>query len=192
MSKPSLSAHISDLITVQRHVGEAIQTQLATEEIKHYPAAQTVLEKTAQTLEWHRTDLERHLEELGGRGAGSGSPMQLIKDTVAAVAGAAAGIYDTTRDHSVSRMLRDDYTALSLLAISCSLLNATALAKGDDFLGRLAAASLEDLAEFIKEIGRIAPVVAISELARDPDETVDRTVTERVLEATAAAWRRDG
>ena len=90
--------------------------------------------------------------------------MATAKAAVATALGAFAGLYDKVRKDPVSRMLRDDYTALNMASFSYTMLHTTALAFHDEPVASLALKHLQDLTPLIMHLNEVVPHVVVKEL----------------------------
>lgn len=136
------------------------------------------------TLDEHIEHLERHLKALGG------SDSSPVKSAVSAVAGVVAGLYDKVRDEKVSKMLRDDYTALSLAAISYTMLHTTGLALAAAETADIALGHLQHWTPLIVNISEVIPLVVAKELAEDPGQ-VSPNIGQQAVRNTQTAWSRE-
>jgi hypothetical protein len=103
------------------------------------------------------------------------------------VAGVVAGLYDKVRKHPISRLLRDDYTALSLAATAYSMLYTTGLAIRELPIANVALRHLQELTPLVMELSRILPAAVVKELAED-DSNIDQTILGLAQENTLKAW----
>ncbi len=179
----TLKQYVGDMLAVTKHIHEAIERQMDDERVQSDSNANTIIRKIDGVLESHIAGLESHLSRLGGSAS---SP---IKDAVGAIAGVAAGLYDKVRGDTVSKMLRDDYTALSLAAIAQTMLHTTGLALKDDATASLALGQLKDITPLITDLSEVVPLVVAKELI-DNGENVDTTVGEEAKKNTQKAWSR--
>lgn len=179
----SLSRWTGDTISLTKHIHEAIERQLDDERVKADTNAYPIITRLDGVLESQITAYEAHLKTLGGS---STSP---VKETIAKVAGVAAGMIDQVRGDPVSKMLRDDYTALSLLAMAHTLLHTTGLALKHQPTADLTAATLKDITPIIVEISEKIPHVVVRELI-DAGEIVDLSVADEAERNTQKAWDR--
>jgi hypothetical protein len=106
------------------------------------------------------TALENLVKEMGEDAHGS------FKSAVTAAAGAVAAVVNEGRTHHITKKLRDDYTALSLVAIGYELLHATANAFGAASVAAFAGASLKETAGLIMGLSQEIIPVAVAELAK--------------------------
>lgn len=150
----SLQGHISDMKGATDHLAEAFARQVEDAEVQKDSKVANLIGRLHQLANSQSMALKLELERYG---TGAKDP---LKHAVAALTGAMAGIYDKLRPNPVSRMLRDDYTALSLAMVSNSMLHVTALAAEDERTARLAEANMEQIAPLIIELGEaVLPVV---------------------------------
>lgn len=178
-----LQQYVSDMIAVENQIAEAVKRQAGDEHVAtHTPAAGRIIQNISQLAQQHEQHLQDHLKSLGG------DPAKGIKEAATQIMGALAGIYDKLRTESVSKMLRDDYTALNLAAVSYTMLHTTGLALQDQATADLALRHLRAYAEIIIEINRIIPRVVVEDL-RDDLESVEAASAQRAIENTQQAWQ---
>ena len=182
-----INSYVTDMASVETHIAEAVERQLADDETKKYPDAIRVLTSLHTTLQSHVSKLEAFNEGTEGGGV-----KEAVKEAVLGALGVAAGFYDQIRQQdTVSRMIRDSYTATGLAAISYHMLYTTALAVKNDRLSTLALANLKDLTGLIGELSEVVCTVVAKELV-DQDKAIDPTVGQQAVEATQKAWRHAG
>jgi hypothetical protein len=181
----SLREHVNAMLSLTKHIHEAIERQKNDEKFQRDLEASQLVLRLDGILEGHISALEAHLDSLGGTGV-----LQSAKDALGSVLGIAAGLYDKVRTEKVSRGLRDDYTALSLAAISQTMLHTTGLAQHDQKTAALADRQLKDLTPIIVEISEIIPLVVARELAED-GESIDPSVGREAVRNTQQAWNRE-
>jgi hypothetical protein len=180
-AKDILQQYVSDMISLDGHIHEAIKRQLDDERLKQFPEAAKVVNTIHSTLDTHLAGLNGQLKTLGGEASGP------VKEAVSAIAGVAAGLYDKVRHDPVSKMLRDDYTALSLTAISYTMLHTTALALQKQPLADLAQRYLKDITPIIVDISQVIPGVVLKDL-EDNEVIIDRAVGQEAVRKTQQAW----
>jgi len=126
--------------------------------------------------------LEIVLQELGGESRTS------FKSVVTEAAGAVAAAVNEGRVHKITKKLRDDYTALSLVSVGYELLHATGNALGNEQVASLALHHLREVAGFIMDLSQAIIPVAIEELHKtNPEAEVAATVATQVN--IREAWR---
>lgn len=180
-NQETLVQYVGDMLALTKHTHEAIERQMKDDNVKKSAEANRLINKIDGMLEAHISSLEAHLKELGGD---STSP---VKEAVGSLLGAAAGLYDRARTDPVSKMLRDDYTALSLAAISQTMLHTTGLALKSQRTADLAQQQLLDISPIIVEISEAMPRVVVPELM-DAGEVVDAGVADQAVKNTQKAW----
>lgn len=177
----TLQQYVSDMLAVEREIHEAIRIQEEDENVARFTEAQSVISRAEAVLDNHIAALEEHLEQLGGDAA---SP---VKDAVASVLGVAAGLYGKVRGEKVSKMLRDDYTALSLAAISYHMLHTTGLALQSQSTASLALRHLMDWTPIVTELSHTVHKVVVAELEGD-GFGIDSSVAQESERMTQEAW----
>ena len=130
-SKKTLSDYISDMVTLENHIEEALDRQL--NQVKDDQVALDAVKGFHDLVKGQRDAMRALREEYGGT---AGSP---IKEAGAALLGKAAGLIDNIRTEGYSKALRDDYTAFNLAAVSYTMLHTTATALGDKRVAGVAA-----------------------------------------------------
>ena len=180
-AKDILQQYVSDMVALDEHIHEAIKRQIEDDRLKQFPEAAKVVNKLHNKLDTHITGLKGQLKTLGGEGSGP------VKEVVSAIAGVAAGLYDKVRHDPVSKMLRDDYTALSLAAISYTMLHTTGLALQNQPIADLAQRYLKDITPLIIDISQVIPGVVVKDL-QDNEVLIDRAVGQEAVRKTRAAW----
>lgn len=179
----AIQKHTADQLALERHILEAIERQRGDDTLKADARANKVVIEIERTLRGHVEELERLAEDLDA------GVQSALKKAVTEVLGLAAGLYDKVREHPVSRMLRDDYTALSLAAMGYTAYHSFGLAIGEDRIATLAERHLRNLTPLLVEISKVLPHVVAREVAEENDEfPVDATVGPEAERRTQAAW----
>jgi len=184
-SKELLATYVSDLLALERHLYEALDRQAGDSAVLDYPQAKALIDRLHTVAKTHRDGLDVHLRALG-----SGHPAATLKEALTTVLGMAAGVLDKVRPYSISKMLRDDYTALSMAAISYTMLHTAALGFKETATAELARQHLQDWTPLIVEISETIPSVVVREFERD-SLAVDPSAVSEGLKNTHAAWRRE-
>jgi len=176
----TVQQYVGDMIALETHIEEAIDRQL--DEVKDNPAADAAVKQFHQTAKGHRDSLKAHLKSLGG------SESSPVKNAVAGLFGAAAGMIDKVRTETVSKLLRDDYTAFNHAAIGYVMLHTTAHALTQPSTADIAARHLRDYAQAVQKINQIMPGVVIWELRKD-GHMVDPSAETHSVQSVNEAWR---
>lgn len=181
--KDTLQKYVSDMMAVEDHIERAVKRQTEHEDVyQHNPQAAVIIQTIVQHTKQHSEHLSQHLESIGG------DPAKGIKEIASAVLGTAAGLYDKVRTESVSKMLRDDYTALNLAAVSYTMLHTTALALQDQPTADLALRHLKHYTEVIMQINQVIPSVVVADLRNDVP-TLNEASIQQAMQNTQDAWR---
>jgi hypothetical protein len=179
----SLKGHISDMMAVTEHILEAVRRQLEDNDVKSSPQTQSLLSRVEQTLQMQVTSLRTQLERFG---TVSTNP---IKEAFSQVTGAMAGLYDKVRPQTVSRMLRDDYTAMSLAVVANSMLHTTALCVNDSDCAQVAQNNMSQLASLIIQLGEAVLPEVERELAAE--HRVQPGASQTALANVRRIWSSD-
>lgn len=175
--------YVNDTLALERDIEEAMARQMEDNQL--VPSAEVELHMSSMSVS-NKTRVSA-LEELStSLGGGAGR----VKEAVGAVVGVLAGFYGLVRKHPLSRLLRDDYTALALLSTAYSMLYTTAVALHDGHVAAIAHRHLRSVTPLIMELSRIIPSAVVSELAADiPNINLEAEHAGR--EATFRAWTQD-
>lgn len=171
----TIKVYVGDMAALESHIEEALDRQLDL--VKGQPKAAAVVNQLHSLSKSHRDALRAHLEQMGGSTGGG------IKDAVAAAAGVAAGLIDKVRPESVSKAIRDDYTAVNHATIGYTMLHATALMVKDQATASLAERHIRDYTRQIEGINQVIPEIVAWDLRNDGipvDDSVVKETTEKV------------
>jgi ferritin-like metal-binding protein YciE len=179
-----IQGYVNDMLAVEREAHAVIRRQKHDATVKQFGAASRVIDRIEDTLDRHIAELERTLKTLGGNES-------LLKKAVGTALGAVGGIYDKVRsDDRVSRMLRDDYTALSFAIVCYEMLHTTALAAGDATVAEVALRHMRDYAPLVIEVTDVLPQVLTDELAAEGKIPVDPVAAREAARNARAAWEQ--
>lgn len=181
-NRDALRSYLSDMAAVEKHILEAVERQHKDDDIRQFPNAHQFLHRLVGVLQQHVSALEGHLESFPGGGAA-----HTVKEAVTGVLGAIAGVYDKVRKDTASRALRDDYTALSLAAISYTMLHTTALGLRQGATAELALRQLKDLTPLLVELSQILPHIVLRELSFEGYD-VETGLDQQAIRNTQEAW----
>jgi ferritin-like metal-binding protein YciE len=184
-NREALRPYIADMAAVEQHILEALERQRNDDDVKQFPEAFQLIGRLEGVLRRHVQELEQHLEGFPGGGVATS-----LKEAVTGILGAVAGVYDKVRKDTASRALRDDYTALSLAAISYTMLHATALGLNQGMTAQIALSNLKDLTPFIVELSQVIPPVVLRELSFE-GYPIEPGVGQQAARNTHEAWSRE-
>lgn len=184
-NRDALRPYVADMAAVEKHILEAIERQSKDDDVRQFPEAAQWVDRTVGILRRHVDSLESHLKNFDGGGmAGT------VKEAVTGVLGVFAGLYDKVRKDTASRALRDDYTALSLAAISYTMLHTTALGLRQGTTAELALSNLKELTPLLVDLSQFIPKVVLKELSFE-GYSIETAVGEQAARNTHEAWRPD-
>ncbi|HYE57708.1 MAG TPA: hypothetical protein VD948_04350 [Rhodothermales bacterium] len=181
-----ITKHIADATALEKHILEAIERQREDATVKNSVDANRVVIEIERVLNQHLSALSSLAQQYGGEGE------SVLKSVVTSALGVAAGLYDKIRESELTRMLRDDYTALSLDAMGYTAMHAFALGIGEQPMADLASRHLNDLTPLLLELSRLIPQTTITDLAKEhPDLAVNTSKISEAVETTQRAWTRE-
>ena len=183
-NQPTLRQYVTDMRALDQYVLDLAKVQAADDNVKKYPQASRIINQIVFVTQKHIEGLESQITRL------EAEPRATVKDTVTAMITAVMGLVNKVRSHDVSKMLRDDYTVLSLAAISYTMLHTTGLALGDSLVANLALNHLRNITPLVIELSQIIPSVVTTELAEEGD-SVDLTAAASALNNSQQAWRQN-
>ena len=177
----NLRMYVNDTAAMAKHLEGAFAQQKDDKDVQDHAAAYQLISRMHSTLAAQRSAMEKYAEEVGSDVGAT------LKEAVTTVTGALAGLYGKVRKHPLSRILRDNYTAVSLGCISYEMLHTTALGLRQKGLADTALRHLTELTPLIMDVTKIIPEVVLEELAKD-DPSIDLSVAKQALENTLGAW----
>jgi hypothetical protein len=183
MSTDKIKDYTADLLTLETHLFNAVKKQRTSDKANDSDAME-LMNELDQILRNQINTLENHLDQLGG---GRKSD---LKELLGSFSGLAAGLIDTVRKDPVSKMLRDDYTALSMLATGYTMLHTHALAYDKDDLADIALKHLGEITPVITEISRVLPLVVARE-SNDLDSDKAEEIGQKAMENTQKMWKAE-
>ncbi len=173
MSKTSIENYTTDLYELIRHTQTVVRTQKNSDEMMN-PRSVELL----HNIDLAFTNQINDLEDFGILNEGT---IQTVKDNLAKATGKIAGFIDSARDDAASKMLRDDYTALSMIASGYTMLHTYALAEENSELANFTQESLTRIAQLITETSKVIPHIVADEI-----EASD--IAQEAEENTQKAW----
>ena len=178
-----LNQYATDMAGVTNHILNAVEHQRASDATDDYPELRPAPRPDHQ----HAEVAERCARSLQRQHQGGGA-LETAKEAFLGFLGEAAGLVDRLRQtDQVSRMVRDDYTALSLAAVSYHMLHTTALGLKDQPLADLALKHLGEITPILVDLSKTVCTVVASEL-NDEDRIIDPTVADEAIRNTQRMW----
>lgn len=177
-----LVKYLTDMYALEKHLLQPLKAQADDADFGAFPEARSLVQQLHLRTENAIAALEIQIKELGGD-ARSG-----FKSVVTAAAGAVAAAVNEGRTHAITKKLRDDYTALSLVSIGYELLHATGNALGAEQVSSLALKHLRDVAGFIMSLSQAIIPVAVEELCRTSPDASDNVIIPTQVNIREA-WR---
>jgi hypothetical protein len=175
-----LRTYVNDMIAVERDIANALKGQREDEDVQAMPDVQKLIQAAADASQTRHDVLMQCAEALDGKAGAA------VKDAIFAATGVLASLYDKLRKHPVSKMLRDDVTALNLAATCYGMLYTTAVAFDDDAIAQVSLEHLNSLPEEILQMTSILPRVIVDELKKE--HPVNDEAAEIAREAIDQAW----
>src|SRR4030095_13572182 len=120
-----LAGTMNKSFSLENERPQSFRRQKHDDRLNIHPESARLIARIEDTIDRHLGALRHGLAELG---ADQSSSSFNLKQTLSSVLGAAAGIYNGMRSEDpVSRMLRDDYIALSTAIVCYGMLPTHAL-----------------------------------------------------------------
>jgi hypothetical protein len=176
--------YVNDMVAVERDIKEALDLQAEDARVGRWTEVAAVLREAGVSTDARLSVMESLAKSLGG-GAG-----RVVKEAVVAAAGLLAGLYGKVRKHPVSRMLRDDSTALSLAATGYAMLYTSATALRDQRTAAVALRHLRDITPLVTRIAGVIPGTVVAELGEE-FPNLDAEAVQRGAVATREAWAQE-
>jgi ferritin-like metal-binding protein YciE len=178
----TISDWLGDIVALESHVEEAMDRQL---ELKVDDAA-----LTAAVKRFHdsvRASKQRAVAYQQQYGSTAGNPVIKVGSNLL---GKAAGMIDKIRNDSISKSIRDDYTAYNHVAIAYTMLHTTSMALGDQATQDFAEQGLRTYASLVQEVNHIIPQAVVHDLKNNDDvPVVDVNVVEGCRRIIDTVWK---
>ncbi|HET6569493.1 MAG TPA: hypothetical protein VFG50_16110 [Rhodothermales bacterium] len=174
--------HVSDQLALERHILEAVERQREDDAMRSNLDANKIVIEIERVLKEHTSMLENLADQYEAESRGT------LKKAVTEVAGTLAGLYGRIRNYQVSRMLRDDYTALSLAAMGYTAFHTFGLTIKEDRIADVALRHLKDITPLLVELSRVLPLVVAQETVEEGDYPMDHEAGRKAVEHTHEAW----
>jgi len=173
---------VGDIVALESHIEEAMDHQI---KIKSDNTELTsTLQRFHDTVRASKYRAEDYQKAIGST---AGNPV--IK-AGASILGKAAGVLDKVRSDSISKSLRDDYTAFNMAAIAYTMLHTTAMAVGDARTQQFAGEGLKTYASLVQDINRAIPLAVAVELKDSGDiPSLDTSVVDSCRAFIDSAWK---
>lgn len=175
----SIRKYSSDLLSLLRHLHSAVKQQQSSEKVKEKEAIE-ILHQMNLRLSEQVDEFEAFVDQMGT------DLKEEVKSKIANFTGSIAGLIDTARKDPVSKMLRDDYSALSMLAVGYKMLHTAALAGHNDDLAELTKNHLSVITRLIMEISKAVPMVVAREMIDDKKLAVE--IGKKAVKNTQEVW----
>jgi len=178
-----LKLHVSEQIALEEQACRLMEEQIKDLDEIQFAETREILIKAVEILENNfeqlnsvlskLEDLEDKVEPKSSRINGYSLPSSLEQKQ---------------NSRRISKMIRDDYSALNLITMSNTLLHTTALTLKNYNIAELALQNLKLLAPLVVRLGEIAPLAVIMELNLG-QEKFDTKIAETALLNTKQAWK---
>jgi len=185
-SKEILAGYINDMLAVERDLHAAFRRQKDDACVERNEPARQLIAEVEDLVDVHVQQLSECLRRLG-------TTESALKKTIGSVTGVVAALYDKMRPNErVSRMLRDDYTALHFALVCYEMLHLTALGLKHSEVADLALRHYTDFTAPIIAITDALPEVLSQELSEEEKITADGSLIYRAVQNIRAAWEHEG
>jgi ferritin-like metal-binding protein YciE len=178
----TISDWLGDIVALESHVEEAMDRQL---ELKADDAALTsAIQRFHDSVRGSKQRAVAYQEQYGST---AGNPVIKAGSNLL---GKAAGMIDKIRHDSLSKSIRDDYTAYNHVAIAYTMLHTTSMALGDQATQDFAEQGLRTYAGLVQEINHLIPQAVVHDLKNNDDvPVVDVNVVDGCRQVIDNVWR---
>ena len=172
---------LGDIVALESHVEEAIDGQLKLEVDPELTAA---IQRFHDTVRDSKQRAVAYQKEYGSE---PGNPVIKAGSNLS---GKVAGLIDKMRHDSLSKAIRDDYTAYNHVAIAYTMLHTTAMAFKDLPTREFAEQGLRTYAGLVQDINHIIPDVVVYDLKTgEHAPVIDPGVADACRAAIDDAWQ---
>ena len=181
-SNSYISDWLGDVVALESHVEEALDRQLQLK--ADDPSLSAAIQRFHDTVRDSKRRAQQYQEQYGST---AGNP---IVKAGSNLLGKAAGMIDKIRNDSVSKAIRDDYTAFNHVAIAYTMLHTTAMALNDQQTQSFAEQGLRTYASLVQEVNHIIPEAVVHDLKQNEDApTINPSVVQECRSTIASVWR---
>lgn len=178
----TISDWVGDIVALESHVEEAMDHQLKLDS-----PSESVKQSIQKFHDTVRSSKQRAIAYQQQYGSTPGNPVAKIGSELL---GKAAGVIDKIRNDSVSKALRDDYTAYNHVAIAYTMLHTTAMALGDTATEQFAEEGLRTYAGLVQELNHVIPEAVLLDLKQNDEvPAVDPTIVDRCRATIDRVWK---
>jgi ferritin-like metal-binding protein YciE len=172
---------LGDIVALEGHVEEAMDKQL---KLEGSPELTNAIKRFHDAVRDSKHRAEAFQKEYGST---AGNPV--IKKG-SELLGKAAGMIDKMRHDSISKALRDDYTAYNHVAIAYTMLHTTAMALNDSVTMRFAEEGLRTYARLVQDLNHVIPAAVVHDLTTgEHAPVIDPGVAERCRATIDGIWK---
>lgn len=176
-----ISDWLGDIVALEKHVEEAMDHQIKLDVSD--ADLKATFQKFHDTVKASMDRAESYQKQYGST---AGNP---VVQKGSELLGKAAGLIDKLRSDSVSKALRDDYTAYNHVAIAYTMLHTTAMAFEDEATMQFAEQGLRTYAGMITDINHMMPVAVLHDIKHgDHAPVMDTSVVDRCRETIDKIW----
>jgi hypothetical protein len=182
-SQDLLAHYLREQIALEESLCRTIDEQVAHIEGLEFQDARELLGQTSKTLAQHYVTLNDLLESI---------EVEESKPRLTEANGVDHDLTKTVepRRDRVSKILRDDYSALNRITISNTLLHTTALALDSDKIATAALEHLSTLAPLVVAIGSSMPNVVAREIYGS-GVAAHNSIADKARENIRRAWKME-
>lgn len=172
---------LGDIVALEGHIEEAMDAQLKLQSDASLSAAITRFHNSVRDSKQRAVTFQKQY------GSTAGNPVIKVG---ANLLGKAAGVIDKMRDDSVSKALRDDYTAYNHLAIAYTMLHTTAMVFEDEAAQQFAEQGLRTYAGLVQDLNHVIPEAVVHDLKTgEHAPVINPNVVEDCRSAIDAIWK---
>jgi hypothetical protein len=174
---------VGDIVALESHVEEAMDRQLKLK--ADNPALTAAIKRFHDTVRDSKQRAVKYQEQYGSE---PGNP--IIKAGTN-ILGKAAGLIDMVRQDSISKALRDDYTAYNLVAMAYTMLHTTSMALEENATKAFAEQGLRTYARLVQDVNQVMPEAVLHDLKQNSDYTVqDATIVAECRRTVDSIWKQ--
>lgn len=183
-TREAIDGYVTDMLALESHIQTVVAAQI--EDLDEHNEVKGPLILIHAKSDSHARDLEALTQR---REQNVGGVSKVVKKAVSSVLGLGAAAVDFVRTEKLPKLLRDDYTAISLAYIGYVMLHTTALTFHDGEVAELAKSHLADYAESLMALQHVIPAATVAYLASE-NLAVDVSVLPEVEATIDAAWKQ--
>lgn len=179
----AVRGHLRDAQTVVSRTLNTVERQLKNVTVREKSEFNELLIRIERSLKAQESELRTLSEVLGS--AGASRIRHILADTIAVT----ARLFDAFPSRGLSRMLLEDYAALSGIAAAYMRMHASGVASGKENVAEMAERHLKNIPPLLHRLRATLPLMVAAEMTEYDALSVISDAGARASKELARIWR---